>query len=94
MIWIRSQDRKMLMEVESLDVIEDYDSEMWEIVGEYTLGAYSSEEKAIKVLDEIQKRITIISLAERDRDSHMFSGQWFPRDNFVFQMPKDEEVEA
>ena len=46
---IRSQDRKILTEIHNLDI--DDINQIWD--GSSLLGKYSSEEKALKVLDEI-----------------------------------------
>ena len=51
-MWIRSQDRKILTEIHNLDI--DDINQIWD--GSSLLGKYSSEEKSLKVLDEIQKR--------------------------------------
>ena len=48
-MWIRSQDRKILTEIHNLDI--DDINQIWD--GSSLLGKYSSEEKALKVLDEI-----------------------------------------
>lgn len=48
------------------------------------LGTYSTEEKAIKVLDMIQSAYNSIETMKIDKCA------W--RDNHYFQMPKDEEV--
>lgn len=52
-MWIRSQDRKILTEIHNLDI--DDINQIWDCSS--LLGKYSSEEKALKVLDEIQKQI-------------------------------------
>lgn len=51
-MWIRSQGRKILTEIHNLDI--DDINQIWD--GSSLLGKYSTEEKALKVLDEIQKR--------------------------------------
>lgn len=51
-MWIRSQDKKILTEIHNLDI--DDINQIWD--GSSLLGKYSSEEKTLKVLDEIQKR--------------------------------------
>ncbi len=51
-MWIRSKDGKILTEIHNLDI--DDINQIWD--GSSLLGKYSSEEKALKVLDEIQKR--------------------------------------
>lgn len=51
-MWIRSQDRKILTEIHDVEI--DSGFKVW---GSGSLiGEYSTEEKALKVLDEIQKR--------------------------------------
>lgn len=52
-MWIRSQNKKILIEVCNLDI--DDINQIWD--GSSLLGKYSSEEKAVKVLDEIQDLI-------------------------------------
>lgn len=52
-MWIRSQDRKILTEIHDLDI--DDINQIWD--GSSLLGKYSTEEKALKVLDEIQGKI-------------------------------------
>lgn len=51
-MWIRSQDKKILTEIHDIEI--DSANQIW---GSGSLiGEYSTEEKALKVLDEIQKR--------------------------------------
>lgn len=52
-MWIRSQDGKILTEVHDL-CIDDI-NQIWD--GSSLLGKYSSEEKALKVLDRIEELI-------------------------------------
>ena len=73
-MWIRSQDRKILTEINNLDI--DDINQIWD--GSSLLGKYSSEEKALKVLDQIQ-----YNLEPFEHEPTM-----------VFQMPQDEEVEV
>lgn len=49
-MWIRSQDRKILTEIHNLDI--DDINQIWD--GSSLLGKYSSEEKALLVLDMIE----------------------------------------
>lgn len=51
-MWIRSQDRKKLTEIHDATIY--HDKQIW--AGCSFIGEYSTEEKALKVLDEIQKR--------------------------------------
>ena len=48
-MWIRSQDRKKLTEIHDATIY--HDTQIWG--GCSFLGQYSSEEKALKVLDQI-----------------------------------------
>lgn len=48
------------------------------------IGTYSTEEKAIKVLDMIQKAYNSIETMKIDKEA------W--RDNHYFQMPQDSEI--
>ena len=77
MIWVRSQNKEVLVEVENLAIFSKEGS--YEIHS-YTecLGKYSTKEKALKVLDKIQRAI-ISQLCDINR--------------IVFQMPQDDEVE-
>lgn len=52
-MWIRSQDRKILTEIHNLDI--DDINQIWDCSS--LLGKYSSEEKALKVLDRIEELI-------------------------------------
>lgn len=71
-MWIRSQGRKILTEIHNLDI--DDINQIWD--GSSLLGKYSSEEKALKVLDQIQ-----YNMEPFEHEPTM-----------VFQMPKDEDV--
>lgn len=50
-MWVRSQDRKKLKEIHDVDIY--HDTQIWG--GCSFLGQYSSEEKALLVLDMIEK---------------------------------------
>ena len=55
-MWVRSQDKKILTEIHDVEI--DSANQIW---GSGSLiGEYSTEEKALKVLDEIQKRTEYI----------------------------------
>ena len=55
-IWIRSQDKSVLICTGDLFMIRDGTWDRWEITcSDCGLGKYSTEEKAIKVLDTIQR---------------------------------------
>lgn len=73
-MWIRSQGRNILTEIHNLDI--DDINQIWD--GSSLLGKYSSEEKALKVLDQIQ-----YNMEPFEHEPTM-----------VFQMPQDEDVEV
>lgn len=52
-MWIRSQDRKILTKIDDLAI--DGTIQIWD--GCSVLGKYSTEEKALKVLDRIEELI-------------------------------------
>ena len=59
-LWIRSQDKDILLKVDSLlidDNNNDIYTQCWVGVNleTYTLGKYKTKERALEVLDEIQK---------------------------------------
>lgn len=79
-MWIRSQDRKALLNVNQVLISPSVDGSIYYIndsLGEESnvLGVYSTKEKALLVLDMIEK-------------VSMYSG------NTLFQMPTDDEVEV
>lgn len=96
MIWIRSQDKNVLIETNYVKI------------GNYThlfackcadkdvyIGDYSTKEKALKVLDMIQNYIrkmaidqTVAHLVQRVPLECIE----FKESNYVFQMPQDDEV--
>lgn len=81
-LWIRSQDKENLINVNKLEITDFCDTYKNAIWGDdILLGKYSSKEKALKVLDMIQELI-----------KNMYVGMT----NYMgkpFQMPLDSEVE-
>lgn len=79
-MWIRSQDRKALLNVNQVLISPSVDGSIYYIndsLGEesHVLGIYTSEEKALKVLNDIQ--------------------EWYECSyGETFQMPQDEDVEV
>lgn len=79
-MWIRSQDRRALLNVNQVLISPSVDGSIYYIndsLGEESnvLGVYSTEEKALNVLDYIEDSLE------------------YPH-NTVFQMPQDDEVEV
>lgn len=61
-LWIRSQDKDILVKVDSLlidDNNNDIYTQCWVGVNleTYTLGKYKTKERALEILDEIQEKI-------------------------------------
>lgn len=87
MIWVTGQNKDVLVEATNFRIYEarhnssvTYYSIRCDVLDKtYELGGYSTEEKALKVLDKIQRAI-ISQLCDINR--------------IVFQMPQDDEVEA
>ena len=94
-MWVRSQNKEILINANSFRIMEDFNS--YCIVydfydGElYYLGEYSTKEKAMKVMDMIHNQIMLGSLKYEDVKSNDNTQQWL-KSEFVFQMPKDEEM--
>lgn len=82
-MWIRSQDRKSLLEIENVEI--DSINQVWgidKLLGKYSmLGEYSTSEKALIVFNEIQDEL----------DSEEFYITDLPD---VYEMPQDDEVEV
>lgn len=95
-MWIRSQNRKILTNVNEVLICAMDDNKyfiegFWDR-GSDTLGIYSSEEKAMRVLDEIQKFISDKQYCAIDNvtcKSYILN-----KGVRVFEMPKDEDVEV
>lgn len=74
-MWIRSKNRMQLQDVNRF-VIEQFETGIYIVGNGCTLGKYSTKEKALKVLDEIQ-----YNMEPFEHEPTM-----------VFQMPQDEDV--
>lgn len=95
-MWIRSQNKRILSDINevlicSVDENKCIISGFWD-KGSDTLGIYSSEEKALKVLDEIQDAIEDTYYYKIDNIGH---GTYaLGKGVEVYQMPQDDEVEV
>lgn len=90
-MWIRSQNRTILVNVRKIFMKgQGKKEDKFRIVGAGCLGAYSTKEKALKVLDMIQEEILI---TQHDTVS-IINGrvEAIGKDDKVFQMPQDSEV--
>ena len=96
-LWIRSQDKHILMKVGSLEVDNDiYDNENDFLITanrqdeklSYILGTYS-EERALEVLDEIQKYINN-KCEFLEREQHTSMGTYINKEQMrVYEMPQE-----
>lgn len=97
-MWIRNQDKHFLVNACAFEISDDdvFDGVNYLIIGlsnntSYLLGKYSTEEKALKVLDEIQKYIgreRFYSTTKGISEQQSISIE----NTNVFKMPQDEDV--
>lgn len=101
-MWIRTQDKKTLVKVDMVELL-NYENSIvaYTSIKVVDLGKYSTQEKAMKVLDMIQKYITGEMAFDpklwgkfRDIGMGAFSARGFVKEmqRQVFQMPQDNEV--
>ena len=93
-MWIRSQNRNVLVNTDKFSVSKEH--EVFRIYSVNSLlGEYSTEQKAIKVMDMIQKQIGFCSesyeIVRPVLKSDPFE-PYFRKREVVFNVPKDEEV--
>lgn len=91
-MWIRSQNRMQLQDVNRF-VIEQFETGIYIVGNGCTLGIYSTKEKALEVLDEIQTSImTEHQFCTEDVNCNVkyFTKEW----KEIYQMPQDEDVEV
>ena len=89
MIWVRSQDKETLLMVDKLYIIEDEMIDKYCIYTDssvdtcYGLGAYSTKEKAMNILNAIEWFIS-------ENEERKSTGWKYNKENtVVFQMPAD-----
>lgn len=95
-MWIRSQSKKALLNVSSIHILKDGGMSLMccVVAGcDYELGVYSTEEKVLKVLDEIQRKFecpdsTLISPTRLNNYYRLSATCQF------YQMPQDEDVKV
>lgn len=89
-LWIRSQDKMNLEKANGIYLRNDfnfddskYDYDIW--VNEYNFATYNSKERALEVLDEIQKFI------ENNCKKYKSNGDYYTSkyEDCVYQMPKE-----
>ena len=89
-LWIRSQDKMILIKVEELSLgfwRNDAKTDINARSQNYyeTVGTYTTKERALEVLDEIQKKINLINLG------HDFGSPMIDLKNptYIYEMPKE-----
>lgn len=93
-MWIMSQNKRILSNVDEVivtfvDENKCFISGFWG-TGSDTLGVYSTKEKALKVLDEIQNAIE--DNGYYNIDNFCLNTYALKRGTQVYQMPQDEDV--
>ena len=95
-MWIRHQNKKMIYNIENEIYVSSYSETEYAVYCiDYALGVYSTEEKAIKVLDMIVNYINSggrMFVTEQHKTDFGMSAI-YEKKLGVFQMPKDDEVE-
>ena len=87
-LWIRSQDKQKLCKVHNLCVRENQnenDEINYVIQDIFTMGIYATKERALEVLDEIQKKINLICMGN-DFGSPMVD---LKNPAYIYEMPED-----
>lgn len=91
-MWIRSQSKLTLQNVKRF-VIEQFKIGIYIVGDGCTLGVYSTKEKALKVLDEIQH--SIMTEHQYHTDEANCTMRFFTKEyKEIYQMPQDEDVEV
>ena len=89
-LWIRSQDKDILLKVDSLlidDNNNDIYTQCWVGVNleTYTLGKYKTKERALEVLNEIQEKLKVIMTNEAGVE-YILARHLVP---IIYEMPQD-----
>ena len=96
-MWIRSQGKAVLIDVDRLFVDEESDGRSYIYVNGNPVASYSTHERAMKVMDMIQKQIVFCSeryeIVRPVLRSDHFEPYW-KKCEVVIQLPKDDEVEV
>ena len=102
-MWVRSQDKERLVDLRVFEVDKECNSytikgysDDWANTNNFhiVLGWYSTKEKALKVLDEIQFKIddNYGDFSYDGYGDNHFIGSIYTTYNKVYQMPQDDEV--
>ena len=102
-LWVRSQDKEILVKVNNLSLVFSNKDEDCEIINSFEdhqcweLGTYKTKERALEVLDEIQNILNLKDMYKYDRELVLKS--WENADEnqvkiirqqmSVYEMPKE-----
>ena len=104
-LWIRSQDKMMLVKVNQLamcKLCDSYDIMVTtDVHHQFICGTYSTKEKALKVLNEIQNLLIDQYIVDVDKDCYLGSDAFIsskdaevkvlPKNCVVYRMPQDND---
>ena len=96
-MWIRSQGKALLIDADRFFVDEESDGRSYIYANGNPVASYSKHERAMKVMDMIQKQIVFCSeryeIVRPVLRSDHFEPYW-KKCEVVIQLPKDDEVEV
>ena len=96
-MWIRSQGKALLIDADRFFVDEESDGRSYIYVNGNPVASYSKHERAMKVMDMIQKQIVFCSeryeIVRPVLRSDPFEPYW-KKCEVVIQLPDDDEVEV
>ena len=87
-MWIRTQDKEMIINCSDVEIGLEEQNTIW--CGGYSLGTYSTKEKALKVLDMIEDQINMTEEFAAQGERNAWGSTRLTK--FVYQMPLDSDV--
>ena len=88
-IWVRSQDKEILMKVDNINLGPN---RLFTFVGgvttSFTLGTYKTKERALEILDEIENHLINSSFARKTNGLGEVK-DIIPNPLFIYEMPKE-----
>lgn len=90
-LWIRSQDREILIEAHLLDIYNASVEEECYVIEESgtDLGSYKTKERALEVLDEIQELFIKKDIVKSELNKDGLTIVSMPTTHIVYEMPKE-----
>lgn len=96
-MWIRSQDRAKLIDANEIHIELWADERSYVISDNFVVASYSSEEKALEVMDMIHSQLRFGTEKYTKVSPVLVDDQWEPfwkKNEVVFDMPADNDVEV